>query len=98
MPRGGRGGTLNADNRPSVNLHLTTGNLAAEPYFEYGVKFLPRRNDIITHGSLERAKAALIDAPILLASGDYGIVRRLIHEPGDWEIVPDVTFDQADAA
>jgi hypothetical protein len=69
-----------------------------EPYFEYGVSFLPRRNDIVTHGSLDAAKAALSDAPILLASGNYGIVRRLTHEPGDWELVPDVTFDGADAA
>jgi hypothetical protein len=64
-----------------------------EPYFEYGVKFLPRRNDVVEHGSLEQAKAALIDAPILRASGEYGIVRRLTHEPGLWEIVPDATFD-----
>lgn len=70
----------------------------AEPYFEYGVKFLPRRNDIVMHGSLEAAKAALIDAPILRMSGEYGIVRRLIHEPGDWELVPDAAFNQADAA
>jgi hypothetical protein len=69
-----------------------------EPYFEYGVKFLPRRNDVVEHGSLDRAKAALIDAPILRASGEYGIVRRLIHEPGAWELVPDVTFDGDETA
>jgi hypothetical protein len=69
-----------------------------EPYFEFGVKFPPRRNDIITNGSLEAAKAALIDAPILRMSGEYGIVRRLIHEPGDWELVPDATFDQTRVA
>jgi hypothetical protein len=69
-----------------------------EPYFEYGVKFLPRRNDVVEHGSLERAKAALVDAPILRASGEYGIVRRLVHEPGAWEIVPDATFDGDETA
>lgn len=68
------------------------------PYFEYGVKFLPRRNDIVPHGSLDAAKAALSDAPILLASGNYGIVRRLVHEPGNWEIVPGATFDRSQAA
>lgn len=66
------------------------------PFFEYGVMFLPRRNDIVTLGSLEAATAALADAPLLLASGEYGIVRRLVHEPGDWELVPNATFDQAD--
>ena len=65
-----------------------------EAYFEYGVKFLPRRNDIVVHGSLEAAKAA----PVLLASGEYGIVRRLVHEPGDWELAPGVTFDEAETA
>ena len=66
-----------------------------EPYFEYGVKCLPRGNDVVEHGSLERAKAALADAPILRASGHYGIVRRHIHEPSDWELVPGATFDAA---
>lgn len=69
-----------------------------EPYFEYGVKYLPRRDDIVKHGSLERVKSALVDAPILLASGEYAIVRRLTHEPGLWEIAPGVTFDKADIA
>ena len=69
-----------------------------EAYFEYGVKFLPRRNDIVVHGSLEAAKAALVGAPVLLASGEYGIVRRLVHEPGDWELAPGVTFDEAETA
>ncbi|HEX9085899.1 MAG TPA: hypothetical protein VF867_00045 [Arthrobacter sp.] len=59
----------------------------AEPYLEYGVKFLPRRNDIVIHGSLETAKDALDGLPALKGSGDYGIVRRLVHEPGDWEIL-----------
>lgn len=69
-----------------------------EPYFEYGVKFLPRRNDVVEHGSLERAKAALADAPILRAAGNYAVVRRLTREPGDWEIAPGVTFDGAKVA
>lgn len=60
----------------------------AAPYFEYGVKFLPRRNDIVEHGSLEAAQAALDAVPELKASGNYGIVRRLTAEPGDWELVP----------
>jgi hypothetical protein len=61
----------------------------AEPYFEYGVKFLPRRNDIVVHGSLAGSRTALEEMPALKASGDYGIVRRLVHEPGGWEIVLD---------
>lgn len=61
----------------------------AEPYFEYGVKFLPRRGDIVIHGSLDGARTALAELPVLKASGDYGIVRRLVHEPGDWEIFQD---------
>jgi hypothetical protein len=61
----------------------------AVPYFEYGVKFLPRRNDIVEHGSLAAAQAALDAVPELKASGLYGIVRRLTSEPGDWELVPE---------
>lgn len=61
----------------------------AEPYFEYGVKFLPRRNDIVVHGSLTGSRTALDEMTVLKASGDYGIVRRLVHEPGDWEIFLD---------
>lgn len=61
----------------------------AEPYFEYGVKFLPRRNDIVVQGSLEAARSALDGSPVLNASGEYGMVRRLVHEPGDWEIFLD---------
>ncbi|HEX9227530.1 MAG TPA: hypothetical protein VF885_12880 [Arthrobacter sp.] len=60
-----------------------------EPYFEYGVKFLPRRNDVVEHGSLEAATAALEGSPILAGSGDYAIVRRLTREPGEWEIMPE---------
>jgi hypothetical protein len=65
----------------------------AAPYFEFGVKFLPRRNDIVVHGSYEAAVAALDGLPVLKASGEYSIARRLVHEPGDWELVP-----QGDAA
>jgi hypothetical protein len=61
----------------------------AEPYFEYGVKCLPRRSDVVVHGSLDAARAALDDLPALKASGEYGIVRRLTSEPGDWELVPE---------
>jgi hypothetical protein len=58
-----------------------------EPYYEYGVKFLPRRNDVVVRGSLEVATGALDALPVLKASGDHGVVRRLVHEPGDWERV-----------
>lgn len=60
-----------------------------EPYFEYGVKLLPRRNDVVVHGSLEAARAALDQLPVLKASGDYAVVRRLVLDPDNWELVPD---------
>lgn len=56
-----------------------------EPYFEYGIWYRPRRNDVTVHGSLEAAQAALAGVPVLAASGDYAIVRRLVTEPGYWE-------------
>lgn len=58
-----------------------------EPYFEYGVWFKPRRNDVVEHGSKEAAQAALDALPVLRDSGDYAIVRRLTYEPGHWEEV-----------
>jgi hypothetical protein len=83
---------------PAKNSSRPSSREFEEPYFEFGVKFLPRRNDVVEHGGLEQAKAALIDAPILRASGEYGIVRRLTDEPGRWEIVPDATFDGGETA
>ncbi|WP_354214965.1 hypothetical protein [Arthrobacter sp. UYCo732] len=60
-----------------------------EPYFEYGVQFLPRPRDIVEHGgNLENAREALKALPVLRDSGDsgdYGIVRRSVMEPGPWE-------------
>lgn len=58
-----------------------------EPYFEYGVWFKPRRNDVVVHGSKEAAQTALDELPVLKESGNYAIVRRIIYEPGYWEEV-----------
>ncbi|ACL42033.1 hypothetical protein Achl_4082 (plasmid) [Pseudarthrobacter chlorophenolicus A6] len=58
-----------------------------EPHFEYGVWFKPRRNDVVEHGTLEAAQAALDELPVLKDSGDYAIVSRLAYEPGNWEEV-----------
>lgn len=58
-----------------------------EPYFEYGIWFKPRRNDVVEHGSKEAAQQALDNMPVLKDSGEYAIVRRLTYEPGDWEEV-----------
>lgn len=52
------------------------------------MKFLPGRNGVVTHGSLEAAQAALDAVPALKASGDYRIVRRLTHEEDGWELLP----------
>lgn len=57
-----------------------------EPYFEYGIQFIPRPRDIVSHGgNLEHAREALRSMAELAASGEYGIVRRLVTEPGPWE-------------
>jgi hypothetical protein len=57
-----------------------------EPYFEYGIQFIPRPRDVVSHGgNLEHAREALKAKPVLAASGEYAIVRRLVTEPGPWE-------------
>jgi hypothetical protein len=57
-----------------------------DPYFEYGIQFIPRPRDIVSHGgNLDHAREALKAMPVLAASGEYGIVRRLVTEPGTWE-------------
>jgi hypothetical protein len=56
------------------------------PYFEYGIQYILRPRDIVSHGgNLEHAREALKAMPVLATSGDYGIVRRLVTEPGPWE-------------
>lgn len=60
-----------------------------EPYFECGVKLLPRRNDVVVHGDLDAARNAVDQMPVLKASGAYGIVRRLVFDPDNWELVRD---------
>lgn len=79
---------------PGPGLLVTEGQFKAnftaydEPSFEYGVQLLARPRDVVSHGgSLEHARDALKALPVLEATGDYGIVRRLVHEPGDWERV-----------
>ncbi|GAA4035020.1 hypothetical protein GCM10023063_19180 [Arthrobacter methylotrophus] len=57
-----------------------------DPYFEYGVQFVPRPRDIVSHGGdLKNAREALKAMPVLAESGEYAIVRRLVTEPGPWE-------------
>jgi hypothetical protein len=59
-----------------------------DPYFEYGIQFIPRPRDVVSHGgNLEHAREALKAMPVLAASGEYGIVRRVVSEPGPWERV-----------
>lgn len=59
-----------------------------DPYFEYGIQFIPRPRDVVSHGgNLEHAREALKAMPVLAASGEYGIVHRLVTEPGPWERV-----------
>lgn len=58
------------------------------PYFEYGVQFIPRPRDVVSHGGrFESAQEALDGLPVLAGSGDYRIVRRSVTEPGNWEPV-----------
>lgn len=56
-----------------------------DPYFEYGVQYLLRPRDVVSHGgNLEHAREGLRNSG-LTGSGEYGIVRRLMTEPGPWE-------------
>ncbi|MGT2461135.1 hypothetical protein [Sinomonas atrocyanea] len=79
---------------PGPGLLLTRDQFQAqfeewsEPHYEYGIRYVPRPRDIVVHGSLEAAQAALEQVPVLGASGDYAIVRRLVTEPGLWEELP----------
>lgn len=58
------------------------------PYFEYGIQVISRPRDVVSHGgSIEYACDALKALPVLIGSGDYGIVRRSVTEPGPWERV-----------
>lgn len=57
-----------------------------KPHFEYGIQFIPRPRDVLSHGGdLDRAREALKALPVLAGSGEYGIVRRVTAEPGPWE-------------
>lgn len=85
---------LDINGQPTREFDLLTGEEFRErltpheePYFEYGVWFKPRRNDVVEHGTKEAAQAALDALPVLKDSGDYAIVRRLAYEPGNWEEV-----------